>query len=88
MTRHDTGDGDLCPVPGHGRMFVLAHGQWCPHQSHDRLPGPAVIDAGQTEASDVPSDGHAPGLTGSGPDPSPAVPGRGDGAGALLLWEG
>ena len=32
------GDGDLCPVIGHGRMYVLSGGsgkQWCAHQLHD-----------------------------------------------------
>lgn len=29
------GDGDMCPVPGHGRKLILTKGQWCPHQSHD-----------------------------------------------------
>lgn len=34
----DIGDGDMCPVPGHGRKLRLnspGHPQWCPNQSHD-----------------------------------------------------
>jgi len=34
----DLGDGDLCPVAGHGHMYVSrdrVH-QYCPHQSHDK----------------------------------------------------
>jgi hypothetical protein len=32
----DLGDGDRCPVEGHGKMFVLSGGtQWCPNQTHD-----------------------------------------------------
>lgn len=39
MTRkNQAGNGDECPVPGHGRMYVLSSGrQWCPNQSHDRV---------------------------------------------------
>jgi len=29
------GDGDWCPVPGHGRKYWLGTKQWCPHQEHD-----------------------------------------------------
>lgn len=34
---HDLGDGDLCPVAGHGKMYVTSTGgrQYCPHQTHD-----------------------------------------------------
>lgn len=32
---HDLGDGDRCPIDGHGRMYHTAKGQYCPHQSHD-----------------------------------------------------
>lgn len=33
---HGMGDGDLCPVIGHGKMYVLSSGkQWCAHQLHD-----------------------------------------------------
>lgn len=32
----NVGDGDMCPVPGHGRKYVMDGGrQWCPNQSHD-----------------------------------------------------
>ena len=31
----EQGDGDPCPVEGHGRKYRLTSGQWCPHQSHD-----------------------------------------------------
>jgi len=32
----DHGDGDYCPVEGHGRMYVLKNGrQWCPHSDHN-----------------------------------------------------
>ena len=33
--RHDYGDGPQCPVPGHGRMFMLGKRPWCPVQEHD-----------------------------------------------------
>lgn len=30
------GDGDLCPTPGHGKMYVMSSGrQHCVHQAHD-----------------------------------------------------
>ncbi len=34
----DLGDGDRCPIDGHGRMYVTRSGgkQYCPHQSHDK----------------------------------------------------
>lgn len=34
---HGMGDGDLCPVEGHGKMYVLSSSgkQWCAHQLHD-----------------------------------------------------
>lgn len=32
---HDVGDGDRCPIDGHGKMYVYGAQQWCPHQSHD-----------------------------------------------------
>lgn len=39
MIKHTRlGDGDWCPVEGHGRMYVYGNRQWCPHQSHDK-PG-------------------------------------------------
>jgi hypothetical protein len=31
------GNGDHCPMEGHGKMIVLSNGrQWCPNQSHDK----------------------------------------------------
>ena len=35
---YDYGDGDRCPVEGHGNMYVVrgTNKQWCPHQSHDK----------------------------------------------------
>lgn len=37
MNRRETvGDGDPCPIEGHGRMYVYGQRQWCPHQSHDK----------------------------------------------------
>lgn len=44
MTRGGrVGDGDPCPVEGHGNMIFdkARRGQWCPHQSHDRSGIPA-----------------------------------------------
>ena len=32
---HDLGDGDRCPVEGHGKMYVINGHSWCPNQSHD-----------------------------------------------------
>lgn len=31
----DLGDGDPCPIAGHGRMYRTNGGQWCPVQTHD-----------------------------------------------------
>jgi hypothetical protein len=31
----DLGDGDRCPIDGHGKMYAFNGKQWCPHQSHD-----------------------------------------------------
>lgn len=39
-SRHDSGDGDTCPVvPGHGNMFVQPGNrvQFCAHQTHDGI---------------------------------------------------
>lgn len=36
----DIGDGEMCPVPGHGRMYVHTKRQWCPHSDHDKLGVP------------------------------------------------
>lgn len=34
---HDLGNGDRCPIDGHGKMYASTETgrQWCPHQSHD-----------------------------------------------------
>lgn len=44
------GNGDFCPVEGHGKMYVLSSGrQWCPDQSHDMVVG--------RNRKEAPSDG-------------------------------
>jgi hypothetical protein len=35
----DTGDGDRCPVEGHGKMYVYGEKQWCPHSDHSAKKG-------------------------------------------------
>ena len=38
----DLGNGDLCPIDNHGKMYVLPSGkQWCPQQSHDMKEKPS-----------------------------------------------
>lgn len=46
--RHDTGNGDTCPLfPEHGNMSVLSGSdppkQWCAHQMHDGQPGKSGV---------------------------------------------
>lgn len=43
MTRKRTdagfGDSDWCPVPGHGRMYLINGRDWCPHVDHTKDVG-------------------------------------------------
>lgn len=71
------GDGDWCPVEGHGRKYVLDGGtQWCPHQSHDdeRIVRPGVASSAE-EGTVGQVDGPAEGLA---PLPSSTLPDLGD----------
>lgn len=71
--------GDLCPVPGHGPLLLLAGGRlFCPHWSHDndriRRPG------GSAAPPDPRSDGAAAAgrdtAADTGAEPTGAAPPR------------